>query len=178
MSANFEKDPVQVSLEYPLFQSEMGHYFIGQTPYMSAANQYALGCLMNPAHSRRLIYVNAITITNISGYVLSADVYLRATFAGGYTSNLVTCVNTSIFPEPEHRGQIVYVPDSTQAPVEGVSIFSRISSPTTTLVIDGNQTILAPGENLIVYISGIPLTDFSNVKVAFGWWEEEAFHHC
>lgn len=63
-------------------------------------------------------------------------------------------------------------------PVQGIPIFSRISSTNSTLVIDGSQIILAPGKNLIIYISGIPLTAFNNVKVAMGWWERTAIHHC
>lgn len=168
--------PVEVSLEYPLYQSKKGNYFIGETPIISGQTQHALCALVNPPYSRKNIYVNAITITNISDVNLFTEFYLRSTFSNGIICNSVTCVNTSITPEPLHSGQIYYVPGATLPPTGGVTIFSRISPPNSTLVVDGGQMILGPGQNLIVYIGGFNPVAFNNVRFAMGWWEKEIYH--
>lgn len=173
MSYLYKESPVEVSLDYPLYQSKKGKYFIGETPIISGSTQHALAALVNPCNSKINIFVNAITITNISPSNLSADFYLRSTFNNGVVSNLVTCVNTSIYPEPLHKGQIVYLTAATEAPTGGVSIFSRISSPYSTLVVDGGQMILGPGQCLVVYIGGFIPKTFDNIKFAMGWWEED-----
>lgn len=169
--------PVEASVEYPLYQSMKGNYFIGETPIISGGTKHALAALVNPPNSRKNIYVNAITLTNISGVNLSAEFYLRSTFTNGIVSNSVTCVNTSLTPEPLHRGQIFYVLGASQPPTGGVAIFSRICSPNSTLVVDGGQIILGPGESLVVYVGGFIPTAFDNIRFAMGWWEEE-LHSC
>lgn len=168
--------PINPSLEYPLYQSMKGNYFIGETPIISGATEHALVALVNPPNSKKNIYVNAITITNISGVNLSAEFYLRATFKNGISSNSITCVNTSLTPKPLNIGQIFYVPNNTQPPTGGVTIFSRISSPNSTLVVDGGQIILGPGQNLIVYIGGFKPTTFDSIRFAIGWWEESIYY--
>ena len=55
----------EVSMEYPLYQSEKGNYFIGQTPILSGQTKHVLAILKNPPKSNHIIYLNAITITNI-----------------------------------------------------------------------------------------------------------------
>lgn len=94
------KTSTEVSIEYPLYQSEKGNYFIGQTPTLSGQTEHALAILKNPCESNRIIYLNSITITNISSLNLSSEFYLRSNINKGTISNLVTCVNTTIFPEP------------------------------------------------------------------------------
>lgn len=163
----------EVSIEYPLYQSEKGNYFIGQTPILSGQTKHALAILKNPSKSNHIIYLNAITITNISSLNLSAEFYLRSNICDGMISDLVGCVNTTICPEPTPKGQIRYLCAPTEPPTCGVSIFSRIVSPYSTLVVDGGQIILAPGQSISVYIGGFLPASFNGIRFAFGWWEEK-----
>jgi len=173
-----ERIPIEVSIEYPLFQSEKGNYFIGETPTLTGENKRALVALLNPIDSNKKIYINAMTITNISALNISAEFYLRSSFNNGTTSNLVSCVNTTICPEPIPRGKIKYLNTTTKPPCDGVSIFSRIVSPYSTLVVDGGQIILGPGQSIIIYLGGfLPITTDS-IKVALGWWEEKFYNCC
>ncbi|MHC1748285.1 MAG: DUF6143 family protein [Cellulosilyticaceae bacterium] len=165
----------EVSIPYPLYQSNQGNYFIGQTPILTGQDQHALASLTNPVTSKVNIYVNAITVTNISAINVSAEVYLRSTLEKGIISHLVSCANVSIVPEPIPRGQIEYLNATSNPPTNGVSIFSRIVSPYTTLVIDGGQIIIPPGQSLIIYLGGYLPVVFDSAIVAFGWWEEKIY---
>ncbi|MEG0308521.1 MAG: DUF6143 family protein [Clostridium sp.] len=176
MSCYDKKTSMEVSIDYPLYQSEKGKYFIGQTPILTGENEHALAALINPINSNRNIYINAMTITNISDLNLSAEFYLRASFNNGIRSDLVSCTNTTIRPEPIHRGQIKYLTTTSESPSDGVAIFSRIVSPYSTLVVDGGQIILAPGQSIIIYLGGFLPVTFDSAKVALGWWEEEIYH--
>ncbi|MEF9951799.1 MAG: DUF6143 family protein [Clostridium sp.] len=169
--------PVKVSMEYPLYESEKGDYFIGQTPILSGQNQHSLALLKNPHNSNKIIYLNTITLTNISGVNLSAEFYLKSNVNNPLVSSLVSCVNTAIIPEPLPKGQIQYVNSPTTPPTGGVSIFSRIVPGSSTLVVDGGQIILAPGQSISVYIGGFSPVTFTNIRFAFGWWEEK-IHPC
>lgn len=177
MSYNNKKISKEVSIDYPLYQSEKGKYFIGQTPTLTGQNGRALVALVNPINSNRNIYVNAMTITNISSLNISAEFYLRGNFSNGVISQLVSCTNTTITPKPIPRGEIKYL-NTTIKPPSGISIFSRIVSPYSTLVVDGGQIILAPGQSIIIYLGGFLPIDFNSTKVALGWWEEEIYNHC
>ncbi|WP_288221184.1 DUF6143 family protein [uncultured Clostridium sp.] len=176
MSYYNSKLPIEVSLEYPLYQSEKGNYFIAQTPIITSETSKSIVVLKNPINSNKKIYLNAITITNISSSSLSSEFYLRSNFNDGLTSKLVSCTNTTIFPKPIPEGKIKYLGNANMPPINGVSIFSRIVSPYSTLVIDGGQIILAPGEAIAVYIGGFLSTSFDGIIIAFGWWEED-FHY-
>ena len=182
MSYYDKRIPVEVSIDYPLYQSKKGRYFIGQTPILTGQNGHALALLLNPINSNRNIYLNAITITNISDINISAEFYLRSSFNNGLISNLVSSANTSIVPNPIPKGQIRYLSTTTKPPNDGVPIFSRIVPPYSTLVVDGGQIILGPGQSIIVYLGGFLPLAFDSTKVAFGWGEEEIYkspnHSC
>lgn len=165
------KLPLEVSMEYPLYQSKNGNYFIGETPTISGECKYALGVLYNPCDSKQLIYVNTITITNISDENLSAEFYMRANFCHGTKSNLVTCTNTAIQPTPRPAGSIVYFAPSMPMKCNGIPIFSRIVPPRTTLVVDGSQIILGEQQTLGVFIGGFTPVVFEGLRFAFGWYE-------
>ncbi len=171
------KLPFEVSIDFPLYSSNKGLYFIGQTPFLSGQNKKALASLYNPSDSDRLLYVNAITITNTSDVSLSAEFYLGSTCHHGRTSNLVSCTNTALCPIPQPTGSIVYVTSPSKPPTNGVSIFSRIVSPQSTLVVDGGQIILGKTQALSVYIGGFSPVTFDKVRFAFGWSEKE-IHSC
>lgn len=175
MSCNNDRISREVSMDYPLYQSEKGNYFIGQTPIITGQNEHALATLINPINSKENIYVNAMTITNISNLNLSAEFYLKSRFNGGVTSDLFSCANTAIFPEPIPRGQIKYLATTSNPPSDGVPIFIRIIPPYSTLVVDGGQIILGSGQSVIIYLGGFLPVVFDRAKFAFGWWEEKNF---
>lgn len=173
MSNYNNKPSIEVSMDYPLYQSEKGNYFIGQTPILSGQTEHALAALLNPCNSKVNIYLNAMTITNISALNLSAEFYLRSSFDDGVISDLVSCTNTAICPEPIPKGQIIYLPEPIEPPSNGVSIFSRIVPPNSTLIVDGGQIILGPGQSISIYLGGFLPVIFDSVRFAFGWWEKK-----
>lgn len=175
MSSYNKKLPIEVSLEYPLYESKKGNYFIGQTPILTSSTNKVLVALKNPTNSNKEIYLNAMTITNISSLNLSSEFYLRSNFNDGLTSKLVSCTNTAIFPKPIPKGKIKYLDNATKPPTDGISIFSRLVYPYSTLVIDGGQIILGPGESIVIYIGGFLPSSFDGIKIAFGWYEEEFY---
>lgn len=156
-----------ICIEYPLYQSQRGNYFIGQTPLLSGETEHALALLKNPCNSNRTIYVNSISITNISDSNLSAEFYLRSEVCNTINSPLVTAANTGVDCESSNKGQVRYLNCPTEAPINGTSIFSRIISPNSTLVIDGDQIILAPDQALTVYIGGFSPVPFDNIRFSF-----------
>lgn len=165
---SFERE---ISIPYALYQSELGRYFIGQTPALNPtdANTTAIAALVNPAGSARNLFVNVITIKNPSGAAVDAAFYVNSTLpAGMSTSTQVNVTNLTINPQPIPYGQVQYMVNA--AVPTGVPIFSRIVGPVSTEIVDGGQIILPPGQSLVVYLTG--LTTTSGVVVAFGWWEE------
>lgn len=166
---NFSKD---VSIEYPLYQSKKGLYFIGQTPTISSANSQSIAALVNPTNSSVSIYLNSLTVTNTSNLTLTATVFLRAIAPGSAASTFVSCTNVSICPSPQPCGQIQYSNTVTTAPAVGVPIFTRVIPGISTTVIDGGQIIIPPNSSILVYVNGLQSTSADNVIVAFGWWEE------
>ena len=167
-----------VSIPYALYQSEEGNYFIGQTPILTGEGGRALAALVNPRNSGVNIYVNAITVTNLSELSVSAEIYLKYKVKGGLISDLVSSANLAFNPDPTPKGQIQYLNTVTEAPCTSIPIFTRIVSPSSTLVIDGSQIIIPPGESLVVYLGEILSIEPDSTKVAFGWWEEEISNYC
>ena len=167
-----------VSIPYALYQSEEGNYFIGQTPILTGEGGRALAALVNPRNSGVNIYVNAITVTNLSELSVSAEIYLKYKVKGGLVSDLVSSANLAFNPDPTPKGQIQYLNTVTEAPSTSIPIFTRIVSPSSTLVIDGSQIIIPPGESLVVYLGGILPIEPDSTKVAFGWWEEKIYNCC
>ena len=168
----------ETCLDYPLYQSKKGNYFIGQTTILSSQNQHALVALSNPSNSNVNIYLNAITITNFATTSLSAQIYLNSNFSQCIISNLFSSANTSIIPQPIPEGEIQYLDTNAQPPTSGVNIFDRIVSPSSTLVIDGSQIIIGPGQSILLYLGGYLPISIDSTIVAFGWWEEEICNKC
>jgi len=171
MTYYHEKNSTQVSMDYALYQSQKGNYFIGETPLISGQTAHAQAALQNPLRSNVAIYVNAITITNTSNVNLAAEFYLRSEPLNGIPTNLISCTNTTFCPPPIPEGVIQYLPETSTPPTHGIPIFSRIVPPLSTLVVDGGQIILGQGQSLSVYIGGFSPVIFDSVRFAFGWWE-------
>jgi len=178
MTNNDNKLDKTVSIPYALYQSEQGNYFIGQTPILNGENGLALAALVNPRNSGVNIYLNAITVTNLSEQRISAEIYLKYKLKGGLISDLVSVANLSYNPDPSPKVQIKYLDTVTENTNEGIPIFTRIVPPSSTLVIDGGQIIIPPGESLVVYLGGILPVQPDSTIVALGWWEEKIFNHC
>lgn len=162
----------EISIEYPLSQSQKGHYFIGQTPILTGPDSQAIAALVNPRKSNINIYLNAITVTNISDKDLSAEIYLRSRPTKNESSPYVSCTNVTIIPPPHPNGEIKFNNVVTNPPANGVPIFSRIAPAFSTTVIDGGQIIIPPNSCILVYLGGFLPIEFDSTIVAFGWWEE------
>jgi hypothetical protein len=91
-------------------------------------------------------------------------------------SSLNAMTITNIIPEPKPRGKIKYLPTTNDPQSDCVSIFSRIVSPYSTLVVDVGKIILVPGQSIIVYLGGFLPVAFDSTKIAFGWWEENIYN--
>ena len=178
MSFNDKNLNKEVSMEYTLFQSQKGHYFIGQTPILAGPDCHAIAALVNPAASNVNIYLNAVTVTNISDENLSAEIYIRSTPPGGEPSTFVSCTNVSIVPPPNPAGEIQFKDVVSAPPTDGVSIFSRIAPAFSTTVIDGGQIIIPPDSCILVYLGVFLPVKFDGAIVAFGWWEEKINKCC
>lgn len=168
----------EVSIEYPLYQSQKGNYFIGQTPTLKCINNQAIIALTNPTNSAVNIFLNAITITNTSQQNLSAEVYLQSTIPKGNISPLFSCTNLAFISIPQPYGEIKYNDTINTPPIDGVPIFSRIISPSSTVVIDGGQIIIPPKSCILVFLGGYLPVISDNTIVAFGWWEEIINKYC
>lgn len=176
MSYYNNRFPIEVSIDYPLYQSKEGNYFIGQTPFLTGEDKHALAMLQNPIGSNRTIYLNAMTITNAANLNISAEFYLKSSFNTGDISDLFSCTNTAVFPEPTPKGEIKYLNTTTNPPSDGVCIFSRIVSSYSTLVVDGGQIILGPGQSILIYLGGFLPIGSKSSKIAFCWWEKRIYN--
>ena len=168
----------EICIEYPLFQSQKGNYFIGQTPILTGIDTYAIAAWVNPPNSNVNSYLNAITVSNISNQNLSAEIYLRSNPSVGEISSYVSCTNVTIIPPPKPNGEIQFKNIVTNPPTNGVLIFSRIVPAFTTTVIDGGQIIIPPYSCILVYLGGFLPVEIDSAIVAFGWWEERLNKYC
>lgn len=165
--------PFEVSIDFPLYQSRKGLYFIGQTPILNGQSGTAFASLCNPHGSHSLVYVNAITITNLSESSLLAEFSLGHLLHHYSISNLVMATNTSICPPMLPNANIEYLTTPLPTPMDGVPIFNRIVPPQSTLVVDGGQIILGQMQSLGVSINNLNSASFKGVRFAFGWSEED-----
>ena len=53
----------ETSIPYPLYESMIGKYFIGQTPFLPTNSNSLLVALVNPKDSKVNIFLNVATIT-------------------------------------------------------------------------------------------------------------------
>lgn len=163
-----------VSLQYRVYQSFLGRYFIGHTPVLCISGcQNAWGGLLNPARSGVDLFVNTFTVSNMSGTAFRSVAWLNADPNGRASySPYVSCANTALDPVP--RPKVVLASAQTQNDpfYEGTSLFTRICSPRSTVV--GNyygKIIVPPGGSFIVVLYGAGQQPIK-AEVSFGWWEK------
>jgi len=169
------KDYEIVSLEYRVYQSFKGRYFIGHTPTLQLTNRSnAWGGLFNPSNSPINLYFNTFTVTNYSSIPFSAKLWLNTSPIGNtMTSCNVSPANTAFCPLPEPESYLLYAQNVNCLPNDGVSIFTRIAEAISTVV--GNyygKIIIPPGGSIITYLQSTD-SQLINAEVAFGWWEEK-----
>lgn len=153
-----------------LSRSRRRNSFIGQTPILTGRAGRVIGLLRNPSNSGINIFLNAITLTNLSRNSISGTFYLKSS-ASGNNSNLVSPSNLAITPEPTPKGVIQYSTNIIP-PIDGIPVFTRIVPPLSTLVIDVSQIILGPGDSIVVSLGEVRTSCEINAIVSFEWLEE------
>lgn len=168
----YSRIPKVVSIPNPLYKSQKGKYFVGQTQTLTfGPGTNAWGGLVNPKNSGVNLFVNVYTITNFSGYPFPSKVYFN-TFPPGHplTSRLVSPSNTTRVSIPKVK--IQFVRSTTGNPTGGTNVFLREVSPRTTLVSEEDgKFIIPPGGSFILFLGGHP-SGIVKARLAFGWWEE------
>lgn len=163
-----------VSLPVPLYKSQKGQYFVGQTdPLWASSSSFAWAGLINPFNSSMNLYENVFTISNFSDDYLTAEIWLNTNLPENLkVSHKVSSTNTAIKPLPTNKVEIKFIESTTEPPLQGVNIFERIIPPNTTLVSeDDGKFIEGPMGNFMLIIKSSSQS-LHKAVVAFGWWEE------
>lgn len=164
-----------VNIPISLFESINGRYFVGQTELLNFGNNLnAAARLYNPPHSRVKLFVNVITISNLSQTDFLAQIWFNAKLPGtGIASKLITPANLAFCPKPKPKVLLQFAENLQGNPSKGINPFDRIIPPLTTVVDEEDgKFILPPGDSFTIFLVGqgsVPLQG----RVAFGWWEEK-----
>jgi hypothetical protein len=162
-----------VNIPISLFESLEGRYFVGQTEVLTFGNgTNAVGRLFNPTHSQVNLFVNVITISNITQTDFLAQIWFNAELPEkGTVSKLVTATNTVLCPRPKPEVVLQFAQQLQGTPSGGVNPFNRVIPPITTVVDEEDgKFILPPGSSFAIFLVGqgsVPL----QARIAFGWWE-------
>jgi hypothetical protein len=169
---SFGQPPKVVTIPNPLFKSQEGKYFVGQTQILTfGRGSNAWGGLINPKDSGVNLFVNVYTVTNFSSKTFPAKVFFNS-FPPGHpiTSQLVSPANTSRNSVPKVK--IQFVRSTTRIPRGGTNVFLREVSPKATLASEEDgKFIIPPGGSFVLFLAG-PLSGIVKSRIAFGWWEE------
>lgn len=163
-----------VNVPLPLYESHQGNYFVGQTELLCFGNgKNAWGELFNPCDSRIKLFVNVITVTNISENSFLAELWFNSQLPGvGKISNKVTSANLAICPKPTPKVELKFLGNILGVPDCGVNAFDRMIPPQTTIVEEEDgKFIIPPGGNFAVFLAGGEKAALQ-ARIAFGWWEE------
>ena len=162
-----------VNIPISLFESIEGRYFVGQTELLNFGNATnAVGRLFNPTHSRVNLFVNVITISNLTQTDFLAQIWFNAELPEpGTVSRLVTPANTVLRPRPKPEAVLQFAQNIQGTPIGGVNPFDRLIPPITTVVDEEDgKFILPPGGSFAIFLVGqgsVPL----QARIALGWWE-------
>lgn len=165
-----------VNIPIELYESERGRYFIGYADDLSfGQNTSAWARLYNPINSGVNLFVNVLTVTDISGAPFRAQFWFNATVPGPYDTAPVTPTNTAIRPVPVPKVQLQLASNVTDTPVGGIKAFVRRGEPGTTAVeTENGKLIFPPGGSFLVYLSLAEQQQLpASGRIAFGWWEED-----
>lgn len=165
-----------IVLSDSVYHSLQGNYFLGQTEMISVGiDTQAWGGLINPPGSNVKMFLNAYTISNYSDQPLTAEGWLSSKPPGkAVTSRLYAAGNQSIKPPMLPKVMIQSASFVPAAPIGGSYTFTRRVEPNITLTKHDFQGmyVIPPGSSFILYfLPGEKMK--SQVKIAFGWWEEE-----
>lgn len=158
-----------------LYKSIQGKYFVGSSREEFGDGKYALAGLFNPPDSGVLLFVNVFTVTNVSDFPFSIQVWLNGKTSGTIKlTDMQSPSNTALYPLPKPKVQFLYAENVDTEPWAGTSIYGRRCPAQATIVAEEDgKFICPPGGNFL--INCIP-PEKSNEKisgsVAFGWWEE------
>ncbi|MCE5286341.1 MAG: DUF6143 family protein [Pelosinus sp.] len=164
-----------VNIPISLFESSKGRYFVGQTELLNFGNdKNAVGRLYNPHHSQVNLFVNVITISNMTELDFLAQIWFNAKLPGkGTVSNLVTPSNTALCPSPKPKVLLQFADNLQGTPSKGVNPFDRVIPPITTVVDEEDgKFIVPPGGSFAVFLVGQGSHSFQG-RIALGWWEEK-----
>ncbi len=163
-----------VNIPVSLYESYRGKYFVGQTELLCFGDgRYAWGGLFNPCDSRVKLFVNVITVTNISDNNFLAELWFNPKLPGmGTISNIVTPANLTMYPKSTPQVKIKFSDNVLDVPCCGVNAFDRLIPAQTTLVEEEDgKFIIPPGSNFAVFLTGGE-SGVLQARIAFGWWEE------
>jgi hypothetical protein len=162
-----------VNIPISLFESIEGRYFVGQTELLNFGNgTNAVGRLFNPTNSRVNLFVNVITISNLTQTDFLAQIWFNAKLPEiGTVSRLVTPANTALCPRPRPEVVLQFAQNLQGTPIGGVNPFDRVIPPITTVVDEEDgKFILPPGGSFAIFLVGQGSISLQ-ARIAFGWWE-------
>lgn len=164
-----------VNIPISLFESLKGRYFVGQTELLNFGNgTNAVGRLFNPTHSQVNLFVNVITISNITSTDFLAQIWFNAKLPeAGTVSKLVTSANKALCPSPKPEVMLQFAQELHGTPSGGVNPFDRVIPSITTIVDEEDgKFILPPGGSFAIFLVGQG-SAILQARIAFGWWEEK-----
>lgn len=165
-----------IVLKDSVYHSYMGKYFFGQTEMISyGGNLQAWGGLFNPPNSNVNIFLNAYTISNFSDQPITAEGWLSSKLTGNVeTSYHYAAGNQAIFPPPCSKVLIRSASYVLDARLSGTYTFTRRIEANITLTKHDFQGmyIIPPNSSFVLFFLP-PGNELVNVRIAFGWWEED-----
>lgn len=166
-----------IVLKDSVYHSFLGEYFLGQTDWISyGGKQMAWGGLFNPPDSGVNLFLNAYTISNFSDQPITAEGWLSSHFTGESVISVdVAAGNQSRIPQTMPKVQIKSASFVSETPKGGTYTFVRRVEPAITLTKHDFQGmyIIPPGSSFALFF--LPPGDtLIHIRIAFGWWEEEA----
>lgn len=157
---------------YASCNSLNGTYFIGKTDLLTFGDgTTGIALLYNPITSGAYIYLNTIGFTNTGACPFLANLWYYSTAVGTLTTSMnVVCPNTTLFPPAVPTATILFANSGTIT--GGVSPLVReVPCYSTVLRDDVGETILAPGESLILSLEPNTTTSTVSGYISFRWWE-------
>lgn len=162
-----------------LYHSLQGQYFVGFADDLHfEKDRIAWAALYNPRGSGKNLFVNVWTVTVPENPSVYAQIWLNARLPGYPEESLhVTPSNTALCPLPRPRVRLLQASEVCEMPYGGAEAYLRIAPPNGTVVSEEDgKFILPPGGNFAVVLAGSNEYErSSNIRVAFGWWEQPVY---